>query len=133
MQKFMCLVYFDEQSFAGITEAEDKALTDATIEEDRQLREEGKLILAQPLQDPVTAVNVRVRDGKLLRTDGPFIESKEWLGGFTLILARDIEEAVAISAQSEITKRGRVEIRPILEQTHSVTGAGRPEFSESGA
>ena len=133
MPKFMCLVYFDDSSFAGMTEAEDKALTDATIEEDRQLREAGKLILAQPLQDPATAVNVRVRDGKVLRTDGPYIESKEWLGGFTLILARDMDEAVAIAAVGDIPKRGRIEIRPILEQTHSVTGAGRPELSESGA
>ena len=133
MQKFMCLVYFDEQSFAGITEAEDKALTDATIEEDRQLREEGKLILAQPLDEPETAVNVRVREGRVLRTDGPFVESKEWLGGFMLITAATMDEAVSIAAAGEIPKRGRIEVRPILVQTHSVTGAGRPEFSESGA
>ncbi|RYE08286.1 MAG: YciI family protein [Hyphomicrobiales bacterium] len=133
MQKFMCLVYFDDQSFAGMTDAEDKALTDATIEEDRQLRAEGKLILAQPLQDPRTAVSVRVKGGKVVRTDGPFAETKEWLGGFTLLLARDMEEAVAISAASEITKRGRVEIRPVLEQTHSVSGVGRPAISETGA
>ena len=133
MPKFMCLVYFDDSSFAGMTEAEDKALIDATIEEDRRLREAGQLILAQPLQGLETAVNVRVRKGRVMRTDGPFAETKEWLGGFTLLIAKDMEEAVAISAASEITKRGRVEIRPILEQTHSVTGAGRPDFSASGA
>ncbi len=133
MPKFMCLVYFDDSSFAGLTEAEDKALINATIEEDRHLRDMGKLILAQPLQDPGTAVSVRVRQGRVMRTDGPFAETKEWLGGFTLLVAKDMEEAVAISAASEITKRGRIEIRPILEQTHSVTGAGRPEFSADGA
>src|SRR5690349_13917842 len=83
MPKFMCLVYFDETSFAGMTPEEHRALRDATIEEDRQLREEGRLLVAQPLQGPETAVNIRVREGKVMRTDGPFVESKEWLGGFT--------------------------------------------------
>ncbi len=132
MQKFMCLVYFDDTSFADMTEEEGKALTDATIEEDRELREQGRLILGQPLQDPSTAVNIRVRDGKVLRTDGPFVESKEWLGGFTLILAENMEEAVKIAAMGEIPKRARIEVRPTLEQTHSVTGEGRPEPDASG-
>lgn len=128
--KFMCLVYFDETSFAGMSEADGKRLTDATIEEDNDLRRRGKLIFAQPLDEPQTAVNVRVRNGKLLRTDGPFAESKEWLGGFMLIEARDMEEAVAICAESEIAKICRTEIRPFLIQTHSVTGEGRPEFKD---
>jgi hypothetical protein len=130
MPKFMCLVYFDETSFAGMTPEEDRALTDATIEEDRQLREEGRLLVAQPLQGPETAVNIRVRDGKVIRTDGPYIESKEWLGGFTLIVADDLEHAIRIAAMGEIPKRARIEVRPTLEQLHSVTGEARPEARE---
>ena len=126
--KFMCLIYFDDQSFAGFTEEQGRKLTDATIEEDQELRRRGKLILAQPLAEPQTAVNVRVRDGKLLRSDGPYAETKEWLGGFMLIEAADMEEAVAICAEGEIAKISRTEIRPILVQTHSMTGAGRPEL-----
>jgi hypothetical protein len=126
----MCLVYFDETSFAGFTEEDGRRLTDATIEEDNDLRRRGKLVLAQPLDEPATAVNVRVRNGKVLRTDGPYAETKEWLGGFTLIEARDMEEAIALTAASEITKISRIEIRPILVQTHSVTGAGRPELQD---
>jgi hypothetical protein len=126
--KFMCLIYFDETSFAGFTEEDGRRLTDATIREDQDLRRRGKLILAQPLAEPETAVNVRVRDGKVLRTDGPFVETKEWLGGFLLIEARDMEEAVAIAAEGEIAKICRTEIRPLLEQTHSETGEGRPEL-----
>ena len=61
MPKFMCLVYFDETSFAGMTPEEDRALTDATIEEDRQLRQEGRLLVAQPLQGPETAHRRRCR------------------------------------------------------------------------
>jgi hypothetical protein len=126
----MCLVYFDETSFAGFTEEDGRKLTDATIEEDNDLRRRGKLILAQPLDEPATAVNVRVRNGKVLRTDGPYTETKEWLGGFTLIEAADMDEAIALTAESEITKVSRIEIRPILVQMHSLTGAGRPEFQD---
>jgi hypothetical protein len=126
--KFMCLIYFDATSFAGFTEEDCRRLTDATIEEDNDLRRRGKLILAQPLAEPETAVNVRVRNGKVLRTDGPFVETKEWLGGFVLIEARDMEEAVGIAAEGEIAKMCRTEIRPLLEQTHSGTGQGRPEL-----
>ena len=62
------------------------------------------------------------------RTDGPFLETKEWLGGFTLIEARDMEEAIALTRDSAIMKYASVEIRPTLEQTHSETGQGRPEL-----
>ena len=126
--KFMCLIYFDETSFAGFTEEDNRRLTDATIEEDNDLRRRGKLILGQPLAAPETAVNVRVRNGKVLRTDGPFVETKEWLGGFVLIEAEDMEEAVAIAAEGEIAKISRTEVRTFLEQTHSETGQRRPEL-----
>ena len=128
--RFMCLVYFDENSFAGFTPEDGRRLTDATVEEDNDLRRRGKLVLAQPLDEPATAVNIRVRDGKVLRTDGPFAETKEWLGGFTLIEAADMEEAVAIASEGEIPKIARIEVRPILVQTHSVTGASRPDLAD---
>ena len=60
------------------------------------------------------------------QTDGPFVESKEWLGGFTLIEARDMAEAIALTKQSAIMKYASIEIRPTLEQTHSETGQARP-------
>lgn len=126
--KFMCLIYFDDTSFAGFTEEDGRRLTDATIKEDIDLRQRGKLILGQPLAEPETAVNVRVRNGKVLRTDGPFVETKEWLGGFVLIEAKDMEEAVSIAAEGEIAKISRTEVRAFLDQTHSETGEGRPEF-----
>ncbi|MEQ1770253.1 MAG: YciI family protein [Devosia sp.] len=128
--RYVCLVYFDDTSFAGFTDEDGRRLTDATIEEDRALRDSGKLIFAQPLGEPETAVNVRVRNGKLQRTDGPHAETKEWLGGFTIIEAKDMDEAVAIAAEGEIPKIARIEVRPVLEQTHSVTGEGRPELQE---
>jgi hypothetical protein len=125
--KFMCLVYFEPGAFDGATEAELTRLTDDTIAEDNELRRRGQLVLGQPLQGPETAVTVRGGKQGLGVTDGPFMETKEWLGGFTLIEARDMDEAVALTRDSAIMKYASIEIRPVLEQRHSETGQGRPE------
>ena len=125
--KFMCLVYFEPGAFDGATEAEMTKLTDATIIEDIEMRERGQLILGQPLQGPETAVTVRGGKRGLSQTDGPFLETKEWLGGFTLIEAGDMAEAIALTKDSALMKYASVEIRPTLEQTHSETGQDRPE------
>ena len=125
--KFICLVYFEPGAFDGATEAELAKLTDDTIVEDNEMRERGQLILGQPLQGPETAVTVRGGKRGLSQTDGPFLETKEWLGGFTLIEAGDMAEAIALTKDSAIMKYASVEIRPTLEQTHGETGQGRPE------
>jgi hypothetical protein len=125
--QYMCLVYFDQTSFAGKSDAELKALTDETIAEDHALRAAGRLIVARPLDEPRTAVNVKVRDGRMQRTDGPYVETKEWLGGFLLINASDMADAVAVAEKLAIARVGRVEVRAIVDQTHSETGQGRPE------
>jgi len=126
--KFMCLVYFEPGAFDGATEEELTKLTDDTIIEDNELREKGHLLIGQPLRGPETAVTIRGgKRGGGRRTDGPFLETKEWLGGFTLIEAKDMEEAIALNQNSAIMKYATVEIRPTLEQTHSETGRARPE------
>ncbi len=127
--KFMCLVYFEPGAFDGATEAELTRLTDDTILEDHDMRRRGHLIIGQPLQGPETAVTLRGGRGAVRTTDGPFAETKEWLGGFTLIEAKDMAEAIALTRKSAIMKYASVEIRPTLEQTHSVSGQGRPEIS----
>ncbi len=125
--KFMCLVYFEPGAFDGVSEAELTKLTDDTIIEDNELREKGHLLIGQPLLGPETAVTIRGGRRGTGRTDGPFLETKEWLGGFTLIEAKDMEEAIALNQSSAIMKYASVEIRPTLEQTHSETGQARPE------
>lgn len=125
--KFMCLVYFEPGAFDGATEAELTKLTDETIIEDNELRRLGKLILGQPLRGPETAVTVRGGKRGVSTTEGPFLETKEWLGGFTLIEAADMAEAIALTRDSAIMKYASVEIHPTLEQMHSETGAARPE------
>lgn len=124
--KYMCLVYFEDGALEALSEAESVKLTDDTIEANHDLKRRGHLILAQPLQGPETAVTIRVRNGRLSRTDGPFAETKEWLAGFFLIDARDMQQAVSIARESPVAKLGSVEIRPALEQRHSQTRIGRP-------
>lgn len=125
--KFVCLVYIDSAAIGALSEAEGRQLADDSIAFDWGLRDSGKLILAQPLQDPQAAVTVRQRAGKFSSTDGPFAEAKEHLGGFFLIEAENIEEAIALAKTSPIMRVASVEVRPALEQADSVTGRGRPE------
>jgi hypothetical protein len=124
--KYACLVYVDPDAMAALSPQQGDRLKDGSIEFDHRLRSEGRLILAQPLQSPETAVTIRRRDGRLSATDGPFAETKEHLAGFFLIEARDIGEAIRLAEASPMAAMGGIEIRPFLEQTHSVTGEGRP-------
>jgi hypothetical protein len=130
--KFACLVYIDDEIAGRMSPKEHEALTNKTIEDDWRLRNSGNLILSQPLQPPQHAVTIRGRKGVVTRTDGPFAETKEFLGGIFLIEARDLDEAIAIVEVDPMVEMGAIEIRPFLEQTHSVTGAGRPPFSAEG-
>ena len=125
--KFVCLVYIDKARMAALTPEQDRKLTDDTIDADWQMRRDGQLILSQPLLEPITAVTMRVDGDVVSATDGPFAETKEHLGGFYIIEAADIAAARKIVATDPILKYASIEIRPTLEQTHSVTGASRPE------
>lgn len=124
--KFVCLVYIDSVAMGALSEAEGRQLADDSIAFDWVLRDSGKLILAQPLQAPQAAVTVRQRAGRFSSTDGPFVEAKEHLGGFFLIEAADIDEAIAVAKTSPIMRVASVEVRPALEQVDSVTGRARP-------
>lgn len=128
--KFVCLVHIDADAMASLSPEEDQRLSDITIEEDWKLRESGHLILAQPLQPPQAATVLRMQNGRLARTDGPYMETKEFLGGFFVIEARDMDEAVAIAGSSVMAPYCITEIRPALEQVHSVTGKARPPAAE---
>lgn len=124
--KFVCLVYIDSVAMGALSEAEGRQLADDSIAFDWGLRHSGKLILAQPLEAPEAAVTVRQRAGRFSSTDGPFVEAKEHLGGFFLIEAADIDEAIAVAKTSPIMRVASVEVRPALEQVDSATGRGRP-------
>src|SRR6185369_12826731 len=99
----------------ALSKSEDEALTNESLEYDEELQKSGHFIHAEALQSPDSAVTVRVRNGKLSTTDGPFAETKEQLGGFILVEARDLNEAIQIAGGIPLAKYGSVEVRPILQ------------------
>jgi hypothetical protein len=110
--KYMLLVYLDEQALSE-TEREHCYVESAQLAQD--LNSSGQYLDASPLHPISTATSVRVRDGKRLVTDGPFAETREQLGGYYLIEARDLDEALGIAERIPGARVGTVEIRPVLE------------------
>jgi hypothetical protein len=106
--KYLCLVYLDEQKLHEIPDRECKAYAES-------LRQGGHHIAAEALQSVTAATTVRVRNGKLSVTDGPFAETKEQLAGFYLIDARDLNEAIQLASKIPPARIGSIEVRPIRE------------------
>ena len=110
--KYMLLIYGAEDAW---TDEERKACYDESTRLTHDLHAKGQYLGASPLHPVATATSVRIRDGKRLVTDGPFAETREQLGGFYLIEARDLDEALSIAARVPGAKKGTVEVRPVLE------------------
>lgn len=115
MVRYMLLVYSDEGVWA---EGEREACFEESTKLTHELHEKGQFLGASPLHPVATATSVRVRDGKKLVTDGPFAETHEQLGGFFLIDAKDLDEAIAIAARVPGARKGTVEVRPVVELSH---------------
>jgi hypothetical protein len=113
--KYVCLVYLVEQDMNALSKREADACTEESLAYDAALRRSGHLLAAQALQPVETATTIRVRNGKLSTTDGPFAETKEHLGGFILIEARDLNDAIQVAAKIPMGRRGSIEVRPIKE------------------
>jgi hypothetical protein len=113
--QYLCLVYADEARLAAMTQREIDALIDETNANNEELRASGNLLLAQALEQVDGAVTVRVRDGRLSATAGPFAETTEQLGGFVLVEARDLNEAVRIAGRIPSARIGSVEVRPVID------------------
>ncbi len=113
--KYLCLAYEEEQKLNELSGSEWKALRAETLAYVEQLQRNGHLIVTHALQSVATATTVRVRGGKLTATDGPFAETKEQLGGFFLIEARDLNEAVQVASRWPSARIGSIEVRPIEE------------------
>ncbi|MEH2176522.1 YciI family protein [Nostoc sp.] len=118
--KYLLLIYLEENALSQ-TEREHCYVESAQLAQ--QLNSKGQYLATAPLHPVATATSVRVRDGKPLITDGPFAETREQLGGFFLINAEDLDEAIAIAARIPGAHVGTVEIRPVIEV------AGLPENS----
>ncbi len=113
--KYLCIVYIDPATFGALSPEGLAALDDASLAFDKELHASGQLILAQALQSIDTATTVRVRDGRLSATDGPFAETTEHLGGVMYIEARDLNEAIEIAGRAPIAPFGSIEVRPVLD------------------
>jgi hypothetical protein len=113
--QYLCLVYADEARVNGMTQREIDALIDETMTNNEELAASGRLILARALEQVDAAMTVRVRDGRLSVTDGPFAETNEQLGGFVLVEARDLNEALQIAGRIPSARLGSVEVRPVID------------------
>jgi hypothetical protein len=110
--KYMLLIYTDEQVW---NEAERRACYQESTQLAHTLKSSGHFLTTSPLQSVSTATTVRVREGRRLVTDGPFAETREQLGGFFMIEANNLDEAIDIAARIPGARKGSVEIRPVVE------------------
>jgi hypothetical protein len=110
--KYMLLIYMEENAMTG--EERDKCYEESS-QLAHDLHARGQYLSASPLQPVSTATSLRVREGKRLITDGPFAETREHLGGYYLVDAKDLDEAISIAARIPGARKGTVEIRPVME------------------
>ena len=106
--KYLCLVYLNRDKWSAVPDRECANCGDS-------LRQSGFLLAAEPLHPVESATTVRVRNGKLSITDGPFAETKEQLAGFYLIEARDLNDAIQVAARIPPAREGSIEVRPVRE------------------
>ena len=113
--KYVCLVYCDEKMIEGMTPGDWSSLTGECMAYGERIRESGHFVAGEPLHFVKTATTVRVRNGKVTATDGPFAETKEQLAGFYLIEARDQDEAVELASRIPPARVGSIEVRPVRD------------------
>jgi hypothetical protein len=113
--KFMLLVYTDSSLTDALPEGEMDGMLRTCFDHVDELHREGRIIESRMLESPRTAKSVRIRNNRVTTTDGPFSEAKEVLGGFNLIEARDMEEAVRIASEFPWVRTGCIEIRPVQD------------------
>jgi hypothetical protein len=122
--KFLLMCCTEEKKLGTMSKSECDALMQETSAYCDALHKNGHLIVAEALEPVETATTVRVRDGKLSTTDGPFAETKEQFGGFFLIQARDLNEAIQVASKFPSVRLGSMEVRPVLELYRQEPRAG---------
>lgn len=113
--KYLCLIYYDEKELDNMPETERSALYAEAYAYYDELVQSGYGLAGDPLESVNTATTVRVQKGGLSFTDGPYVETKEQLGGYILIDARDMEEALQVASRIPPARLGGVEVRPIRD------------------
>ena len=110
--KYMLLIYFDEQA---LSETERQACYVESTQLAHEIKASGQYLAANPLHPTAMATTVRMRDGRRFVTDGPFAETREQLGGYFLIDAKHLDEAISIAARIPMAHKGTVEVRPVVD------------------
>ena len=110
--QYILLIYFDEHA---LSEPERQACYVESTQLAHEIKASGQYLAANPLHPTAMATSVRVRDGKRFVTDGPFAETREQLGGYFLIEAKNLDEAIAIAARIPMAHKGTIEVRPVVE------------------
>jgi hypothetical protein len=113
--RYALLIYDNEQGWASQTEEESQAQFQEYMAFTKDIVDRGLYKGGEALQPTATATTVRVRDGETLTTDGPFAETKDQLGGFYLVEAKDLDEAIEIATGIPDVRRGSIEVRPVME------------------
>jgi hypothetical protein len=115
--KYMLLIHQDERGWDKLSEAERQQIYGEYRKFSEELKASGHYLAGSELHPTAAATSVRVRDGKRLVTDGPFAETREQLGGYYLVNAKDLDEAIGLAARVPSARVGTIEIRPLVEST----------------
>jgi hypothetical protein len=117
--KYLCLIYDEEKQFATMNKSDMDAMMGEYRQFGEDIKKSGNHVAGAQLQPIHTATTVRIRNGKISNTDGPFAETREQLGGFYLIEARDLNEALKIAARIPSARTGSIEVRPLVDHAAS--------------
>ena len=113
--RYLCLIYDDEKKWAEMPKEEADAMMGEYFTFTEGVRASGQYIAGEALQPVSTATTIRLRNGKISTTDGPFAETKEQLGGFYLVEAKDLNEAIQVASRIPSVKIGSIEVRPVVD------------------
>jgi hypothetical protein len=113
--KYLCVIFYDEKVRNALSDDDSQALIDESRSVSEDMRRSGHLLTAFPLEAVYSASTVRIRNGKMAVTDGPFTETREQIGGFVLLEARDLNQAIQLASRIPPARLGGVEVRPVME------------------
>jgi hypothetical protein len=113
--KYLCLIYESEKNWENVSPADGEAIMNEYFAFTADIQKNGKYVAGEALQPTQTATTVRVRNGKVSTTDGPFAETKEQLGGFYMIEAKDLNDAIQVAAKIPAARSGSIEVRPVVD------------------
>ena len=119
--RYLCLIYENEKAWEELPPAETEAVMSEYFQFTEDIRKNGKYVAGEALYPTASATTVRLRNGKVSTTDGPFMETKEQLGGFYLIEANDLNEAIQVAARIPSARFGGIEVRPVVDFSAETT------------